>query len=181
MLGSIDSPGGRLPVLAWATTTMFGVLLFAWLLRRPQREAESPLAAALSFVATARDGRRPAPHQEPAAVSNAGSAAAAAAFAARALVPVDPDPVVPAAPRPTGTQSRPALRFNKAAARGVVRRQITYRLVRLSDGPDDLRTREIMRLDRGDEIEIIGQEGSYIQVRTPTGAVGWVRSDSVYS
>jgi hypothetical protein len=81
--------------------------------------------------------------------------------------------------RPTGWQSRPALLFDAPPARNVVRRHITYRLVRLSDGPDDIRSREIMRLDRGDEIEILGQEGSVIQVRTPTGAIGWIPSVSI--
>ena len=36
-----------------------------------------------------------------------------------------------------------------------------------------------MRLDRGDEIEIIGQDGGFIQVRTPTGEIGWIPSDSL--
>ncbi|HEY8845145.1 MAG TPA: hypothetical protein VIM24_00665, partial [Candidatus Limnocylindrales bacterium] len=66
-----------------------------------------------------------------------------------------------------------------APARDVVRRRITSRLVRLSDGPDDLRSREIMRLDRGDEIEIVGQGGSILQVRTPTGATGWIPTISI--
>jgi hypothetical protein len=168
---------GRLPIVAWATTTMFGVLVFAWVLRRPQREEESPLAAALSFVATARTGRR----VEPSRAQAAPSTVALAALADEDLMPVEPISVAPTANRPTGGRSRPALRFQNAAGLGVVRRQITYRLIRLSDAPDDLRSNEIMRLDRGDEVEILGQEGSYIQVRTPTGEVGWVRSDSVYS
>jgi len=81
--------------------------------------------------------------------------------------------------RPTGWQSRPPLRFNSAPAGDVVRRRITSRLVRLSDGPDDLRSRAIMRLDRGDEIEIVGQDGSILQVRTPTGAIGWIPTISI--
>jgi uncharacterized protein YgiM (DUF1202 family) len=49
-----------------------------------------------------------------------------------------------------------------------------YRLVRLSDGPDDLNSREIGRVDRGDEVEIIGEQGGFLQVRTPSGLEGWV-------
>jgi SH3-like domain-containing protein len=56
----------------------------------------------------------------------------------------------------------------------VDRRTIGYRLVRLSDGPDDLRSSEIGRLDRGDEVEIIGDVGGFLQVRTPGGLEGWV-------
>jgi hypothetical protein len=82
--------------------------------------------------------------------------------------------------RPTGWQSRPALSFEAPPARDAVRRRITYRLVRLSDGPDDLRSSEIMRLDRGDEIEILRQEGTFIQVRTPTGEIGWIPSITIF-
>ncbi len=83
--------------------------------------------------------------------------------------------------RPGGSQSRPPLRFEKGPAKDAERRKVTYRLVRLSEGPDDFRSREIMRLDRGDEIDLIGQEGSFLHVRTPNGAVGWIPSDSIIS
>jgi len=178
LIASVGGVEGRLPVLAWATTTMFGVLVFAWVLRRPQREEESPLAAALSFVANARTGRRVEPSR---AVAPPATTVGPVLLPDDDLMPVEPIAVAPAANRPTGGRLRPALRFQNVAGLGVVRRQITYRLIRLSDAPDDLRSNEIMRLDRGDEVEILGQEGSYIQVRTPTGEVGWVRSDSVYS
>ena len=66
------------------------------------------------------------------------------------------------------------VRFDKPPRSGVERRTIGYRLVRLSDGPDDLNSREIGRVDRGDEVEIIGEQGGFLQVRTPTGIAGWV-------
>lgn len=93
------------------------------------------------------------------------------------------DPAVDSRPagRLTSWQSRPPLLFEDGPDRGVIRRQVTYHLVRLSDAPDDLRSQEIMRLDRGDEVEIIDEQDSYIQVRTPTGEVGWIRSDAIYS
>ena len=171
---------GLLPVAIWATTTMLGVLVFAWMFRRPQRDDGSPLAAALSMVAAAGAGlRRDAAERsvgdgsEPPSEGGDADAtvASASAFGAGG--------VRLTGNRPTGWQSRPALLFDTAPARNVVRRRITYRLVRLSDGVDDLRSKEIMRLDRGDEIEILGQEGSYLQVRTPSGAVGWIPSVSI--
>lgn len=163
-----------MPILAWATTTMFGVLVFGWVLRRPLRETESPLAAALAMVAPTSAGRRPQ--------AGSGGAVPANLFAL-------PAPTEPAAERPpdrpagrlTTAPSRPPLLFDKPPARGVVRRLVTYHLIRLSEGPDDLRSREIGRLDRGDEVEIVSHQDGYIQVRTPTGQVGWIRSDSVYS
>jgi hypothetical protein len=65
-------------------------------------------------------------------------------------------------------------RFDSPPRGGADRRTIGYRLVRLSDGPDDLRSSEISRLDRGDEVEIIGDQGGFLQVRTPSGLEGWV-------
>lgn len=70
--------------------------------------------------------------------------------------------------------SRPPARFDASRASGVERRTITYRLVRLSSGPDELASDEVGRLDRGDEVEVIGEHESYLQVRTPSGAEGWV-------
>ena len=57
---------------------------------------------------------------------------------------------------------------------GHERRRIKYRLVRLSDGPDEIDSAEIGRLDEGDEVELLERTGSYWRVRTPTGHEGWV-------
>jgi uncharacterized membrane protein YgcG len=171
---------GLLPVATWVTTTTLGLLVFAWALRRPEREEDSPLAAALSMVATARSGfGRDAPERSDRTGSETPSEANPTDDAEGTALPFGPEAGRLTGNRPTGWQSRPPLLFDAPPARKAVRRQITYRLVRLSDGPDDLRTKEIMRLDRGDEIEILGQEGSYIQVRTPVGAIGWIPSVSI--
>ena len=173
-LAMFGALGGRLPIIVWTMTTMLGVLVFAWVLGRPQPETDPPLAAALSLVATDRAGRRvasgerwrsgPEMHATDVAIGAGTAIGAADAFNGN---------------RTSGWQSRPALAFDAAPGPKAVRRQITYRLVRLSDGPDSLRSTEIMRLDRGDEIEIIGQEAGFIQVRIPTGDIGWIPSDSV--
>jgi Bacterial SH3 domain len=57
---------------------------------------------------------------------------------------------------------------------GHERRRIRYRMVRLSDSPDDLLGQEIGRLDEGDEVELLERSGLYWQVRTPAGQIGWV-------
>jgi hypothetical protein len=154
---------------------MFGVLVFAWILRRPQREADSPLAAALSLVATDRASRRDAVAEE----TNV-ARSSSLEVAAEAWMPMEPA-ISLTGNRPTGWQARPPLRFETGPAKDAERRKVTYRLVGLSEGPDDFRSREIMRLDRGDEIDIIGREGSFLHVRTPTGAIGWIPSDSIIS
>jgi hypothetical protein len=70
--------------------------------------------------------------------------------------------------------ARPPIKFAKSAKRGVDRRTVTYRLVKLADRPEDLYSPEIARLDRGDEVEVIGFQGDYVRVRTPDGLVGWM-------
>lgn len=56
----------------------------------------------------------------------------------------------------------------------VERRRLRYRMVRLSDGPDEIRSQELGLLDQGDEVELLEQSGVYWQVRTPLGQVGWI-------
>ena len=62
----------------------------------------------------------------------------------------------------------------KTPAKGIERFRIGYRSVRVGDGPDDLRSTELGRLDRGDEVEILSSHEGFLQVRTPTGLTGWI-------
>ena len=57
---------------------------------------------------------------------------------------------------------------------GNERRRIRYRMVRLSDAPDEILGQEIGRLDQGDEVELLERSGLYWKVRTPLGEIGWV-------
>jgi hypothetical protein len=54
------------------------------------------------------------------------------------------------------------------------RRQIRYRLVRLLDSPDELRSSEIGVLDRGDEVLLLERRGVYWLVMCPDGRQGWL-------
>jgi SH3-like domain-containing protein len=67
-----------------------------------------------------------------------------------------------------------AARFGAAPKSGVERRTIGYRLVRVSDAPDDIRSKEVGRVDRGDEVEVVGEHEGFLRVRTPSGLEGWV-------
>jgi hypothetical protein len=152
-------PGIGVPVFAWSLTTALGVMLFAFVLRRPARRERVPA--------------RP-------------NVAAAVAVAPPGADAVSPDEAnLPRWLRPTLREQRQWTdraayavrepeRFDSPPRGGADRRTIGYRLVRLSDGPDDLRSNEISRLDRGDEVEIIGDQGGFLQVRTPSGLEGWV-------
>jgi hypothetical protein len=57
---------------------------------------------------------------------------------------------------------------------GHERRRIKYRLVRLLDAPDELRSNEIGLLDEGDEIQLLERSGSFWLVLCPDGSKGWV-------
>jgi hypothetical protein len=54
------------------------------------------------------------------------------------------------------------------------RRHIGYRLVRLLDSPDELRSTEIGILDQGDEVQLLERHGAYWLVLCPDGRQGWV-------
>ncbi|HEV8280503.1 MAG TPA: SH3 domain-containing protein [Candidatus Limnocylindrales bacterium] len=82
----------------------------------------------------------------------------------------------PSAPSEAGgVVAREPLRFRAPARPGVERRAIAYRFIRVTDQPDDNTSAEVCRLDRGDEIEIIGEHDGFLQVRTPNGLQGWVQ------
>jgi hypothetical protein len=143
-------PGLWVPVAAWSLTTALGVVLFGAFVLRPRRREH----AALEF-------------------DSAGSAGGLAASVATAS-PARPD----AANGVNLPQWLPAPRepllFAAAPKRGVERRTIGYRLVRMSAAPDDIRSREVGRLDRGDEVDVIDEHEGFLKVRTPTGLEGWV-------
>jgi hypothetical protein len=64
--------------------------------------------------------------------------------------------------------------FTKPPAKGVERLKVGYRMVRLSEGVDDVSSRELGRLDRGDEVEVLGSYEGFLQVKTPEGLTGWI-------
>ena len=64
--------------------------------------------------------------------------------------------------------------FAKPPAKGVERFTMGYRRVRISDAADDVSSRELGRLDRGDEVELVGSYEGFLQIRTPDGTVGWI-------
>jgi hypothetical protein len=69
------------------------------------------------------------------------------------------------------------LSFDAAGVRPLAnfeRRLIGYRLVRLLDSPDDIRSLEIGVLDQGDEVQLLERRGVYWLVLCPDGRQGWV-------
>jgi hypothetical protein len=160
-------------LMAWLGSTTLGVLLFALVFRGRGLAIEMP--GELS-VLVMRRGRRGSPIAQNPNESNPDDGV---------LGPADrPSDAAPrggvgplefeAARRRIGSTAREARRFAHKAAAGADRRLIAYKSVRVSAGADDLRTAELARLDRGDEVEVIGEDGGSIQIRTPDGVEGWV-------
>jgi hypothetical protein len=54
------------------------------------------------------------------------------------------------------------------------RRVIRYRVVRLLDAPDELRSVDIGQLDQGDEVQLLERSGAYWLVLCPDGRQGWL-------
>ena len=70
--------------------------------------------------------------------------------------------------------SRPPLRFAAPPTSGIERAAVGYRFVRVADSPDDVRSIELGRLDRGDEVDVLERRSGYALVRAPDGLEGWV-------
>jgi hypothetical protein len=64
--------------------------------------------------------------------------------------------------------------FDAPPAKGISRARVGYRRVRISSEPDAVRSTELGRLDRGDEVEILESHEGFLQVRTPDNIVGWI-------
>ena len=81
--------------------------------------------------------------------------------------------------RPPSDIVREPIRFADAPHKEADRRVVGYRLVRVGDSPDDLRSAELGRLDRGDEVEVLDTAGDWAHVRSADGLDGWVPSITI--
>ena len=156
-----------------------------------------PAGAALATAAVAPPAAKaaPTPKAKPAAKAPPpvappvvpDPAMAAAALAADAaldeeLAPVDEDAPLKksrkprkAAPIMAASAAAAAVKtFDKPPPKGVERAKVGYRRVRISSEPDAVRSIELGRLDRGDEVEILESHEGFLQVRTPDDITGWI-------
>jgi hypothetical protein len=102
--------------------------------------------------------------------------------------PVDPDSLMPRWRRPSLLQARKSdpirdavpivpMSFRDAAeapGEGIERRVVRYHVVELLDAPDELRSRPVASLTRGDEVQLLERSGTYWRVLCPDGQQGWV-------
>jgi hypothetical protein len=160
-------------LMAWLGSTTLGVLLFALVFRGRGLAVEMPGELSVLVMRRGRRGRLIAQTPNGSSPDDGvlGPADGPSDAAPRGGVgPLEFE----AARRRIGSTGREARRFAHKAAAGADRRLIAYKSVRVSAGADDLRTAELARLDRGDEVEVIGEDGGSLQIRTPDGVEGWV-------
>jgi SH3-like domain-containing protein len=69
--------------------------------------------------------------------------------------------------------------FGKPPPKGVERAMVGYRRVRISSEPDAVRSVELGRLDRGDEVEILESHEGFLRIRTPDDITGWILRHTV--
>jgi hypothetical protein len=74
----------------------------------------------------------------------------------------------------SGSIHRAPILFNAPPSAGIDRCRIVSRLVPLRSEPDELSWANPERLDVGDEVDVLRQEGPYCFVRTASGSEGWV-------
>jgi hypothetical protein len=159
------------------------LLLFAASRRRRQREPELAVAGLAGIVAEPELTLSDAPTQ---AVATAPPPVVPYIDPAEADMPRWRRPSVKAArvgspAAAAAAARRPARAFSAPPAADVERFVVRYDAVSLLTEPDEVFGRYVAELDAGDEVEAIGQHALWLQIRTPSGAVGWLPRMTVAS
>ena len=154
--------------------------MFAFLFRRRR---DDDLRFAFESGVPGADGHRAAPNAVPAVPA---SRSMASAIGAVGDAPVDVESDIPRWRRPSVQAARRSrfappstddpVRFDTAPVAGVERLIAAYRLVRVGDGPDDVHSQEVGRLERGDEVDVLEQLGEWSRIRRADDLRGWVPS-----
>ena len=179
------------PTLVTTTGAVAAAMAFG-LFGRRRRDGEAPdsdeVLAAAAAAGIASPDLRSLPQSRPLTAEDRDALALAAAAAVADTEAEDREALMPRWRRPSLLQARKAdpIRDSAPVARlsfdhglvgpldGRERRVIRYRVVRLLDGPDELRALEIGYLDQGDEVQLIEKYGAYWLVLCPDGRQGWL-------
>jgi hypothetical protein len=166
-----------LPMLVGTTTAT--AMAFAFAIFGKKRRDEGPPAPDEVLQAQAARGHGGVPGGEVVGVVRAPVLAA----------PIDAEAGMPRWRRPSLIEARkadpsrvaasalPRMSFSNgavSAVEGHERRVIRYRVVRLLDAPDELRSADIGQLDQGDEVQLLDRSGAYWLVLCPDGRQGWL-------
>jgi hypothetical protein len=175
VLGIRPSPTTTaLPMLVGTTTAT--AMAFAFAIFGKKRRDEEPPAPDEVLQAQAARGHDRVPGAE---VLAAARATVAPIDAAEAGMPRWRRPSVQAARKsdPNSYVEGAHMSFDNglvSAIEGHERRIIRYRVVRLLDAPDELRSSDIGQLDQGDEVQLLERSGAYWKVLCPDGRQGWL-------
>jgi hypothetical protein len=161
-------PALPLPAVAWSISTLGGMLVFAVILGRRNLTGSAMRVAGIG-----------SPLGGVTRVPEGGHGTTALGPDG---VPIPPDSATGGVAHnlgPTRSATRPAERFDRPPARGVERRIVSYQGVGVGDGLDGVRSVELGRLERGDEVEVLEWREGTVLVRTPGGLEGWVHGASI--
>ena len=169
-----------LPLLLLPVAAVGGGLLLAASRRRRRDQDE----AGAGVTATGESALLPAAALAGgAAITESGVAPLADPAIEEDLEPIDEDAPLKKTRRATKKAAATAAlaaaaaetrKFDAPPKKGVSRAKVGYRRVRISSEPDAVRSTELGRLDRGDEVEILESYEGFLQVRTPDNIVGWI-------
>jgi hypothetical protein len=163
-------------LFAWLGTTTGGIFLFLFLTRRRSR-GNAPSLATFVFESPAPVAPRPSmPPPQPPVSDDAPVAAMAATMAAAPSMRSRAKKGKAQASTPSADGFVSA--FARPAAKGVERVFVSYQGVPMVAAPYEVRPM-LARLERGNEIEIIGSHEGYLNVRTPEGLTGWIQRGTV--
>jgi hypothetical protein len=76
--------------------------------------------------------------------------------------------------RSVSTTQRLAFTGGGGSNEGFEVKVVRYRVVRLLDAPDELRSADLGQLDQGDEVQLLERSGAYWLVLCPDGRRGWL-------
>ncbi len=74
---------------------------------------------------------------------------------------------------------RPPRRFRDGETGGLDVRLVRYAVVPMLDRPDEVLGLRLTDLESGDEVNVIGASGAFLEVRCPNGDRGWVHRTTV--
>jgi hypothetical protein len=165
------------PMLVGTATAM--AMAFAFAIFGKKRRDEQPPAPDEVLQASAARGHGDVPR---------GEAASGVVRSPAFPMPLDSEAGMPRWRRPSLLEARkadparyiattPKMSFETAGVASDAsyeRRVIRYRVVRLLDAPDELRSADIGQLDQGDEVQLLERSGAYWLVLCPDGRQGWL-------
>lgn len=152
-----------------------GIVLIARRPREPRLSAADEIAAMMA-----------PPTPEPAVVARPGLGTTLEVMAPQTTAPVNPEANMPRWRRPSLLEARHSdptrqapvhrlpMRFSGNDTSEIDVRVVRYAMVPVLDRPDEVLGLQVGGLSSGDEVQVVGGSGAFIEVLCPNGDQGWV-------